>query len=97
MRIGSRHGLDQPMQAAAHRHRVEHRFQHRSARPELIVDGQARHARGLRNSLERKILDTLRRAENRRGGGNDPLFRLRRSGIAARTVVAAWAHVIVLA
>src|SRR3954447_18943529 len=59
VRIGYRHGVDQPMQAAAHRHRVEYGFQYGPARPELIVDGQARHARSLRDGLERKLFDTF--------------------------------------
>ena len=75
---------------------VEDGFEQGSARSELIVDGQARDPRGLRDAFEREILNALRGPKNPRGGGNDPLAGLRRSSVAAGTIVTARAQVDVL-
>jgi hypothetical protein len=61
------------MQPATRRHFVEHGFQQRSARAELIVNGEARHAGFIGDGLQRKSADPLCGAENgRRRSGTAP-------------------------
>jgi hypothetical protein len=62
MWIGIGHDFTNAMQPSALGHVIEYGFEQSSARPELIIDGQPRHAGSLGNPLER---DATTRAERR--------------------------------